>query len=701
MEAAKKIISMYEKNQAYIPKEISWLSFNHRVLQEADNPKVPLIERIRFLGIYSNNLDEFFRVRVATIKRLAKLNSESYSILGYNAADTLKEITRIVLVQRKYYENIYKRIIEELEKEKIIFKNENNLSAEQDEFVSNYFRSRLKPILMPFFIRKENSTATLKDDAIYFGITITPLKASKKIRYAIMEVPTRVLPRFIILPSGTDETNIIFLDDIIRHGLKELFSLFKNKEISAHTIKVNKDAELDIIDDISESYMEIMSKSLSQRKTGNPVRFLYDRDIPVPLLKLITDMMQITEDDALLAGGRYHNLKDLINFPDPGIERLKYRDMPKINHPDFDSESSILSNLRKKDILIYYPYHSFDTFIDLLRESSIDPAVKEIYITLYRIGKGASVVNALTNAVRNGKKVTAVVELQARFDEEANIYWSKILAEEGVKVIYGVPGLKVHAKIVLIKRIKNNKMQKYACIGSGNFNEDNAKVYTDHLFMTSDTKITNEVTKIFSFLEKNYKRPNYYHLIVAPIYSRNRISRLINNEIQNARDGKEAFIHIKLNNLVDKETIQLLYKAANEGVDVRLNIRGMFSMKTGIDGISDKINAIGIVDRFLEHTRIMIFCNKGNEKYFITSGDLMTRSLERRVEVGVPIFDKEIQKELRDIFDIQWNDNVKARILDKNLSNKISENHIGEELRSQYKIYNYLLEKSNPKPGSK
>lgn len=690
---------MHEKELAYIPKEISWLSFNHRVLQEADNPNVPLIERVRFLGIYSNNLDEFFRVRVATIKRLAKLDSKSYDILGYNAPDTLREINRIVLEQRKYYESIYERIIQELEKEHIIFKNEKNLNDEQEQFVTDYFRSKLKPILMPFFIRKENSVASLKDDAIYFGISIYPLKASKKVRYAIMEVPTRVLPRFIILPSGEEETNIIFLDDIIRHGLKELFSLFRNKEITAHTVKVNKDAELDIIDDISESYVESMSKSLSQRKTGNPVRFIYDRKLPEPLLDLVKVMMNITEDDALLAGGRYHNLKDLINFPDPGIKKLKYMDMPKIKHPDFDSESSILASLRRKDILTYYPYHSFDTFIDLLREASIDPAVKEIYITLYRIGKGASVVNALTNAVRNGKKVTAVVELQARFDEEANIYWSKIMVEEGVKVIYGVPGLKVHAKIVLIKRIKNNKMQKYACIGSGNFNEDNARVYTDHLFMTSDTKITNEVSKIFSFLEKNYKRPNYYHLIVAPIYSRNRISRLINNEIQNASEGKKAFIHIKLNNLNDKDIIQLLYKAANEGVDVKLNIRGMFSMKTGINGVSHNVKAIGIVDRFLEHTRIMIFCNGGDEKYFITSGDLMTRSLERRVEVGVPIFDKEIQKELRDIFDIQWNDNVKARILDKSLNNRISSGGRKKEFRSQYKIYEYLRSKSDAKEG--
>lgn len=685
---------MQEKEHAYIPKEISWLSFNQRVLQEADNIKVPLIERIRFLGIYSNNLDEFFRVRVATIKRLAKLDLKSNNMFGYSATDTLKEINRIVLQQRNYYESIYIKIIEELEKQSIIFKNETNLSPEQEEFVSNYFSRRLKPILMPFFIRKESEITSLKDDAVYFGITITPLKDTKKIRYAIMEVPTRVLPRFIILPCKEKETNIIFLDDIIRYGLKELFSLFKYKEISAHTIKVNKDAELDIIDDISESYVESMSKSLIQRKTGNPVRFIYDREIPSSLLNLVTNKMNITEDDALLAGGRYHNLKDLINFPDPGIEELKYRSMPDIKHPDLQSESSILAQIRKKDILTYFPYHSFDTFIDLLREASIDPSVKDIYISLYRIGKGASVVNALTNAVRNGKKVTAVVELQARFDEEANIYWSKVMVEAGVKVIYGAPGLKVHAKIVLITRVKNNKTQKYACIGSGNFNEDNARVYTDHLFMTSDTKITNEVSKIFSFLEKNYKRPNYYHLIVAPIYSRNRITRLINTEIQNAREGRKAFIHIKLNNLVDREMIQLLYKAANEGVDVKLNIRGMFSMKTGIEGISDKIKAIAIVDRFLEHTRIMIFHNGGNDKYFITSGDLMTRNMERRVEVGVPIFDKDIQQELRDIFDIQWNDNVKARLLDKNLTNEISKNEDKQEIRSQYKIYDYLKEKA-------
>ena len=678
----------------YIPKEISWLSFNHRVLQEADNPEVPLIERIKFLGIYSNNLDEFFRVRVATLKRLASLESNSENILGYDAADTLRKVKRIVVEQRAYYEEIYLKIIAALNAENIYFKDEGNLSSEQEEFVSNYFNSKLKPILMPFFLRKDTLVTTLKDDAVYFAISIIPSKESKKIRYAIMELPTKVLPRFIILPSKDKEINIIFLDDIIRYGLRDLFSLFKFKKITAYTIKVTKDAELDIVDDLSDSYVEKMAKSLNQRKKGDPVRFLYDRRLTQEFMDILREKLNISQEDDLHPGGRYHNLKDLINFPDPGIERLRYKSMPAIIHPDFAEQGSILARIRKKDILTFYPYHSFDTFIDLLREASIDPSVSEIAITLYRIGKGASVVNALTNAARNGKKVIAVVELQARFDEEANIYWSKIMAEEGVKVIYGVPGLKVHSKIVLIKRVKSGTIQKYACIGSGNFNEDNAKVYTDHLFMTSDTKITNEVAKIFEFLQKNYKRPNYYHLIVAPIYARNRITRLINTEISNAKAGKKAFIHLKLNNLVDHEMIDLLYKASNEGVDVRLNIRGMFSMQTGIKGITDEVKAIGIVDRFLEHTRIMIFHNGGDEKYFITSSDLMTRNLGRRVEVGVPILDREIQKELRTIFDLQWNDSVKARKLDSKLSNKYSSN--GKPgLRSQYEIYDYLLQKSN------
>ncbi len=684
---------MPSKEIPFTPKEISWLSFNHRVLQEADNRSVPLIERLKFLGIYSNNLDEFFRVRVATLKRLSNLNTKADSILGYNPETTLKEINRIVLKQRVFYEAIYKRLISDFEKENILFINEKQVNDTQAQFVKEYFNSKLKPILMPFFIKPDTQHGSLKDDAVYFAITIIPAKKNKKIRYAIMQLPTRDLPRFITLPSDKNEKCYIFLDDIIRFGLKELFSIFNFSEIQAHTIKLTKDAELDIIDDISDSYVENVSRSLGQRKKGDPVRFIYDREMPESLLNQITEKLYLTGEDTLIPGGRYHNLKDFINFPDPGVPEYRFPPMPYIKHRDFEKGKSILATIRKKDILLYYPYYSYDTFIDLLREASIDPAVKDIKITLYRIGKGSSVVNALINAVKNGKRVTAVVEIQARFDEEANIYWSNIMREEGVKVIFGIPGLKVHAKICLITREKNGKAQRYACIGSGNFNEQNAKVYTDHLLFTSDTKITNEVNKVFGFLEKNYKRPNYYHLIVAPIYSRNRISRLIINETQNALNGKKAFIYFKLNNIVDKEISNLLYQASNAGVDVKLNIRGMFALKTGIRNKTDKIKAIGIVDKFLEHSRIMIFHNDGDEKCFITSGDLMTRNMERRVEVACPIFDKDIQQELKDIFDIQWNDNVKARILDKDLTNNIAKNN-KSPLRAQFKIYEYLLEKN-------
>lgn len=681
---------MSEQLTTFTPKEISWLSFNHRVLQEADNQDVPLIERIKFLGIYSNNLDEFFRVRVATLRRIAKLEEESDDILGYNAESTLRRVNEIVLQQRVEYENIFDRLIKDLEANKIFIKNEKQLNDEQYEYVINYFNENLAQIIMPFMVRNNNKLPSLKDDAVYLAITIRHLKKTNKVRYALIELPTTTMPRFISLPGPAEENNYIFLDDIIRVGLKDIFYVFKNSELLAHTIKLNKDAELDINDDISESYIENVNRSLSQRKVANPVRFVYDREIPEETLNILTDRLEFSMDDAVIPGARYHNLKDLINFPIPdGTESYKYKSLPPIRHKDLIPGKSIISKIRKKDILLYFPYHSFDTFVNLLREASLDPAVRDIKITLYRIAKNSNVINALINAVRNGKTVTAIVELQARFDEEANIYWSNKLREEGVRVIHGVPGLKVHAKLCLIKRIKGDNVQRYACVGSGNFNEETARVYTDHLLLTSDTKITNEVNKTFAFLEKNYKKENYYHLIASPFYSRTRISRLIKNEIENARNGEKAYIYLKLNNMADGDIINLLYSASREGVDVRLNIRGMFSLVAGIEGFSCNIKAIGIVDRFLEHTRIMIFGNRGNEKVYITSGDLMTRNLERRVEIACPILDSELKQELRDIFDIQWKDNVKARILDRNLENRFVRDD-KPPLQSQVEIYNYL-----------
>ncbi|MDZ7739753.1 MAG: polyphosphate kinase 1 [Bacteroidales bacterium] len=679
---------MIEK--AYTPKEISWLSFNHRVLQEADNPAVPLIERIKFLGIYSNNLDEFFRVRVATLRRIARLKDESYDILGYNAESTLREVNRIVLKQRTQYEQVYERLKKDLAANNIHIRNEKELNPEQYTFVKEFFNKKLAQIIMPFMVKREMELPTLKDDAIYLAVTIKHTRKTKKTRYALLELPVGTLPRFIALPGPENENHYIFLDDIIRVGLKDIFYVFKNSSITAHTIKLNKDAELDIIDDISESYIENVNRSLNQRKVATPVRFVYDREMPAETLDILREKLEFSQDDTVIPGGRYHNLKDMIGFPVPeGSHKYLYDTLPPLSHKDIVPGKSILSKIRKKDILLYFPYHPFDIFINMLREASLDPAVRDIKITLYRVAANSNVVNALANAVRNGKSVTAIVELQARFDEQANIYWSNRLREEGVKVIHGVPGLKVHAKLCLITRVKSDSVQRFACVGSGNFNEDTARLYTDHLLMTSDTKITNEVSKTFAFLEKNYKKENYYHLIASPFYTRTRISRLIKKEIENARNGEKAYIYLKLNNLVDKDMIDLLYRASIEGVDVRLNIRAMYSLVTGIEGLSSNIRAIGIVDRFLEHTRIMIFGNKGNEKVYITSGDLMTRNIERRVEIAVPVLNSELKKELRDIFDIQWNDNVKARILDKNLENRIAENG-KPPLRSQTEIYKYL-----------
>lgn len=677
-------------DREYTPKEISWLSFNHRVLQEADNKAVPLIERIKFLGIYSNNLDEFFRVRVATLRRIAKLKDDSYDILGYNAEYTLKEVNRIVLKQRIQYEQVYERLKKDLAANNIYIRNESELDNGQYEFVKDFFNKQLAQIIMPFMVRKEMDLPTLKDDAVYLAITIKHARKTKKVRYALLELPVGDVPRFIALPGPENENHYIFLDDIIRVGLKDIFYVFKNSSIKAHTIKLNKDAELDIIDDISESYIENVNRSLNQRKVATPVRFVYDREMPAETLDILREKLEFSQDDTVIPGGRYHNLKDMIDFPVPGGSHdYLYEKKPPIRHRDIVPGKSILSRIRKKDILLYFPYHSFDVFINMLREASLDPAVKDIKITLYRVAANSNVVNALANAVRNGKSVTAVIELQARFDEQANIYWSNRLREEGVKVIHGVPGLKVHAKLCLITRVKSDNVQRFACVGTGNFNEDTARLYTDHLLMTSDTKITNEVIKTFAFLVKNYKRENYYHLIASPFYTRTRISRLIKKEIENARNGEKAYIYLKLNNLVDKDIIDLLYKASQEGVDIRLNIRAMYSLVTGIEGLSSNIRTIGIVDRFLEHTRIMIFGNKGNEKVYITSGDLMTRNMERRVEIAVPVLNSELKKELHDIFDIQWNDNVKARILDKNLDNKIADNG-KPPLRSQTEIYNYI-----------
>ncbi len=684
--------------KTFIPKEISWLSFNERVLQEAENKSVPLIERFKFMGIYSNNLDEYFRVRVATLKRISMFESKSKNILGYNTKSTLKKIQEIVLAQNTRFEKNYTKLLKELASHNIHIINEQQLNQEQSEFVNSYFHKEVRSRLMPYLIIKDSELPNLTDDAIYLAVHLSK-KASQKKNYALLEIPTNILPRFIVLPGNKDDHYVIFLDDIIRFGLKDIFFIFDFDEITAYTIKLTKDAEFEIADDISASYIDKLSRSLQQRKKGTPVRFIYDRCLPEDLLKIITKKLNLGHDDVIIPSNRYHNFKDFMKFPNLGKKDLYNKEIVPVPHRDILHGKSILAAVKNKDILLLFPYHPFDQFIDMLREASIDPAVTSIQITLYRLARNSSVINALLNAVRNGKDVTTVVELQARFDEEANIHWGNKLLDEGVKVIYGVPGLKVHSKLCLITRVVRDVTERYAAVGTGNFNEDTARIYTDHLLLTTNKKITNEVFKAFNFFRVNYKKDNFYHLVLSPFFLRNKIVLLIENEIKNAKLGKKAYINIKLNNLTDKEIINYLYEASNAGVKIKLIIRGMLSLVPGMKNISERIEAIGIVDRFLEHSRYLIFCNDGDEQIYISSADWMPRNLDHRIEVTCPIFDKNLKAEIREIFDIQWEDNVKARIYNETQSNEFVKPG-KKTIQSQIEVHNYI-KKANEKAPEK
>ncbi len=673
----------------YRPKEISWLSFNERVLQQAANEKIPIYERIKFLGIYSNNMDEFYRVRVATLKRLTKLK-DADKILGYEPVDVLKKINEIVREQNIKYEKIQEKLRIDLTKHNVFFVNEKTISNEQKKYLLKFFCTKLKDSLMPIIIKDKKHAPDLVDDNIYFALSLE-IENKKKPVYAILQLPTNKFDRFFILPKENNIRNVIYLDDIVRLGLKNLFKFWNVKNIEAYTFKITKDAELDIEDDVSTSYVEQIDKSLKRRKKANPVRLMYDKSMPGPMIEKIKKLFRIGNMDTVLSGGRYHNTKDFLRFPNIFDEKATYTPIEPIRIKQIENQKSYFTTIQKNDVFLYYPYHPFSYFIDFLREAAIDPNVKSIKVTLYRLAKRSDVIAALVNAVYNGKDVTAVIELQARFDESENIYWSEVMNDAGVKVIYGVPGLKVHSKLVLVERIENDKKVNYAVIGTGNFNESTAKLYTDMAIMTANRKITNDVEKVFEFLRNNYKHFTYNHLLVSPYNFRKKLRWLIKNEIANAKKGKKAYIHIKLNNIDDREIINLLYEASSSGVEVVLLIRGMFSLVTGIKDVSDKIIARGIVDRFLEHSRFMIFANGGKPLYFISSADMMVRNIDRRVEVTMPVYDTNIQKILSKLFEIYKKDNVAARVLDKNLTNKMYKGG-QKKIRSQIEVYNYLKE---------
>jgi polyphosphate kinase len=641
------------------------------------------------MGICSSNLDEFYRVRVATLNRLVDFGKKAKKLIGGDPEKILSQITEIALVQHSKFDKIFKQISSELAKENIYIINEKELTDTQGEFVLSYFHNEVRSRLFPLMIDQVNQIPELRDRTIYLAVLLGKSDGSQKSKHALIEVRSDVLSRFLILPAIERKNYIILLDDVIRYGLSEIFYTLPYDTFSAYTIKMTRDAELDIVDDVSESYIEKVSKSLKQRKEGNPVRFTYDAEIPQDFLDLLMKHLNLTQSDTLIAGSRYHNNSDFMNFPKIGGRHLRYPPIKVLAHKDIDEKESLLRAIRDKDILLHYPYQNFDYIIDLLREASIDPKVTSIKTTIYRVAKYSSIMNALINAVKNGKSVVAVLELQARFDEETNIYWANRLQEEGVKVIFGIPGLKVHSKLCLITRKEKGKFFHSAIIGTGNFNEDTARIYSDHSLLTFDKRLTSEVIKVFELFENAYKVCTFKHLIVSPNYMRKAMLKLIKREIINAQNGQEAYITLKLNNLVDSQLIQKLYEASEAGVKIKLMVRGMFSLIPGIPGMSSNIEATGTVDKYLEHTRIFVFCNAGDEKYFISSADWMPRNIDRRIEVTCPIYDDTIKEELRKFIDIHWRDNVKARILNQKLDNKRRTTD-EKSCRAQWHIYDYL-----------
>ena len=677
---------MKKEEVLLVNRDISWLAFNDRVLQEANDPTVPLLERLKFLGIVSSNRDEFFRVRVATIKRMIRMGKKGEELLGEDPALLLERIQRIIIRQQEKFDESYENILRELELQGIFILNELQLNSAQGAFVHQYFREQVLPTLVPVLLDNVKKFPYLRDKSIYFMVVMQ--RKDARPRYALVEIPTDVLPRFIVLPK--DNKYVILLDDVIRYCLDDLFFNFEYDSIKAYTIKLTRDAELDIEQDVTKSLVKKVAESVKRRTKGQPTRLLFDEEMPKDVEKYLVQRIQFSKEDQPIPAGRYHNFVDFIKFPSLNKNELKGKNPPPLSHPDLKPNNSVLKVIRQRDILLSFPYQSYHHIIDVLREASIDPKVKSIEITLYRISKNSHIVNALINAIRNGKQVTAVVELQARFDEENNIRWANRLNEEGAKIIYGVPGLKMHSKLFLIRRMEAKKEVLYAHIGTGNFNEETARLYADHSLLTADKRITEEVSRVFQFYNDNYKTGTYKHLIVSPFFTRKKFISFIQKEIDNAQEGKDAWMVIKMNSLTDPEMIKKLYEASRAGVKIRMIIRGICSLVPGVEGLSENIEVISIVDKYLEHARVFVFANDGEPRYFISSFDWMPRNIDHRSEVGVPIYDVSIQKQLMEILEIQWQDNSKARVINVQQDNQYRRTKSRTKTRAQDAIYAYL-----------
>ncbi|HHF2901605.1 TPA: polyphosphate kinase 1 [Vibrio alginolyticus] len=685
----------------YIEKELSWLSFNERVLQEAADKTVPLIERIRFLGIFSNNLDEFYKVRFADVKRRILISQERGG--SDSPKRLLTKMQSKALKLNEQFDELYSELIREMARRRIFLVNEQQLDESQQKWIAKYFRREVMPHITPPLMKDEIDVLQfLKDEYAYIAVE---LRKEEHYQYALIEIPTDHLPRFVMVPEqkGKRRKTIILLDNIIRHCLDELFKgFFDYDELSGYAMKMTRDAEYDLRNEIEYSLLEQMSEGVNQRLTAKPVRFVYERDMPPQMLEFLCNKLNISNYDNLIPGGRYHNFKDFIGFPNVGREYLENKPLPPMKCADFEGYANSFDAIKAKDILLYYPYHTFDHISELVRQASFDPKVLSIKINIYRVAKDSRLMNSLIDAVHNGKNVTVVVELQARFDEEANIEWSKVLTEAGVHVIFGAPGLKIHSKLLMISRREGEEIIRYAHIGTGNFHEKTARIYTDFSLLTADQEITNEVRNVFGYIENPYRPVKFNHLMVSPRNSRTQIYRLIDNEIANAKLGKKAALTIKVNNLVDKGIVNKLYGASTSGVKINMIIRGMCSLVPGIEGISDNIRIISIVDRFLEHPRVVITHNDGDPQVYISSADWMTRNIDHRIEVAVPVRDPRLKQRIIDITNIHFTDTVKARLIDKEMSNAYVPRGNRKKVRSQIAIYDYLknIEKQTRKQNS-
>ncbi len=678
----------------YINREISWLSFNARVLQESADETVPLIERLRFVGIFSNNLDEFFKVRYATVKRIVEAGKKGRKALGVYAADELLDkITRIVIQQQEESLSIIHNIHSKLKDQGIYIIKENEVHfPEHSEFIKTFFMEKVSPALVTIMLNEDIDLPRIQDLEAYLTVTMKN-SSTKKTLHALVEIPSE-LDRFVVLPQVDGIDYIMILDDLIRYNLESVFSIFEYDEISAHMIKITRDAELDLESDLGKSFIEKLSKSVKGREDAEPVRFVHDQSIDKDTLKFLLEKLGIENTDSIIPGGRYHNRKDYMGFPSLGRTDLLYATQKPLPIKNISLNDSMFKKVAEKDFLQYTPYHTFAYVIKFLREAALDPKVKTIKITIYRLAKLSHVASALINAAKNGKDVTVQIELRARFDEESNMRYANQMQDEGIKLIFGVPGLKVHSKVCVIERLEAGRLKRYGFISTGNFNGKTAKIYTDYTLFTANKQILKDLSKLFNFFDTNYIVNTYQHLIISPHYAKNTFYRLIDNEIKKVKNGQKGYIRLKLNSISNYSIIDKLYAASEAGVKIDMIIRGVCCLIPGVKGMSENINLISIVDKFLEHPRVLIFGEEGDKKVFISSSDWMTRNLDNRVEVTCPIYDEDVKKEIIDTFTICWNDNVKAREITASQDNAYRINDKAP-LRSQFATYDYYLNKLN------